>query len=173
MESKVIKEIREKADDALLKKIFSTYEKSALDVGICDIDIQNALRSMSDKEVEEVMNTVSTKKAYTNVYLAYGYQRVFASSKEEALKKGNKEDIKWNKNILCLKAAPTRYLHEFRYQAGAIKKVTHCYRGKEAMSCDEVCDYIKTILPEPLNNATVDYTFIVDGIIIDEKTVEL
>lgn len=173
MEKEKIKELY---DENILSQMFEKAfgikkEDLNMDIGICELDIENALDALSQEDKDSIGMAVKKKRIYTNVYLRYGYQKVYAENKEEALNK-TPQNIKWNKKIVLLKAAPSRYLHEIRYFQRGTKRVTHCYSGNTSMNESDVLTYINNGFTAD-SDSEVEYYFIVDGVIKNEFSLKV
>lgn len=169
-----ITKIKEVYDEKMLTQMFEKafgLKEEDLDIGICELDIENAFDALSQEDKESIDVAVKKKRIFTNVYLHYGYQKVYADSKEEASRK-KPDNIKWNKKLICLKAAPSRYLHEIRYIQRGSKRVTHCYSGNVSMNEEDVLTYINDTLSVD-SGSVVEYYFIVDGVIKNDFLVKV
>lgn len=135
--------------------------------GIYEMDIINALEELDDTVLHHIENIVKKYRIYTNVYINYGYSKVYAISREEACCT-NPKSVTWNRNYMFLKSAPTRYVHEIRFGYGNTKRVTHCYSGNVEKENDEICVFIKEHF-DISGKCNIEYAFILDGVIKNEK----
>lgn len=147
----------------LFQKAYGIDSADLENIELCDIDMQNAMESLSAEEKEKLQKEIDKKKAYTNVYLLYGYEKVYAESKEKAFNHDVQvKDIHWVNNPMRLKAAPSRYLHELRFYHNGSKRVTHSYDGNVAMDKQAIISFLSKRFSVD-DNSIVEYTFIVDG----------
>lgn len=164
----IAKKIKEVNDQNILLKLFGkAFEmtRDDLNVGICELDIENAFDALSQEDKEIIEEETERKKIYTNIYILYGYEKIYADSKEKAFGKNvDMNNIKWNKTPMRLKTASSRHVHEMRFYQNGSKRVTHCYTGNVIMGKNEILSYLNGIFSVD-KDSVVEYAFITDGII--------
>ena len=82
------------------------WTNNDMKAGVFDIDIENALASMSPHDFAAVETEVNSYRTYTALYVQYGYKRIEAKCRKDALAmaSNNRSGISWNDTPYCLKA---------------------------------------------------------------------
>lgn len=172
----IAKKIKEVNDKNILLELFGkAFEmtKDDLNVGICELDIENAFDALSQEDKEIIEKETERKKIYTNIYILYGYEKVYADSKKEAFRKNaDMDNITWNRTPMRLKTASSRYIHEMRFYQNGSKRVTHCYIGNVIMTKKEILSYLNGNFSVD-KDSVVEYAFITDGVIKTEFQVNV
>lgn len=169
MQMEITKKIKED-NDILLTLFGKAFEmtRDDLSVGVCELDIENAFDALSQEDKKMIEKETERRKIYTNIYILYGYEKIYAGSKKEAFEKSvDVNNIIWNKTPMRLKTAPSRYVHEIRFFQNGSKRVTHCYTGNSAMNKEEILSYLNEKFSVD-SNSIIEYAFITDGIIRTE-----
>ena len=150
------------------------WTNADMKAGIFDIDIENALKSMSQQDLEAVRSEVEAYRTYTALYVRYGYKKIEARNRKDALAlaQSNKSGISWNDTSCCLKAVRSRYIHEFRIASSDsnLVRIEYLYDGT-SMSQGEKKSFVKSLpFIEAGVSYTVHYFFVKDSFITEEST---
>lgn len=149
------------------------WTNNDMKAGVFDIDIENALASMSPHDFAAVEAEVNSYRTYTVLYVKYGYKRIDAKCRKDALAmaSNNRSGISWNDTPYCLKAVRSRCIHEFRITSTRtnITRVEYIYDVAQMNQADKK-SFVKSLSStEPSVLYNVEYYFIKDSFIMEQS----